>query len=221
MGDMTMTWTCWGGCVNKDVFFGQIDTHTHPFGRESRWQTKDESDMGRTCRVCGSSRPNEKFGGRGLRRVICSDCRRLPKAEITKILATEEVYHFLEQSNISKKNIARLESLTSIEDESFQQLRGLVLEIAKAKPHKKRRWKFLRKEHPELLERVVKSRFFDWILDEYVSNSDDEDLMYVLDQLEYETLYEQNDGFKNPPNRTNQLAMFENFGDIDPREIPF
>ncbi|MEX1041788.1 MAG: hypothetical protein WDZ51_14210 [Pirellulaceae bacterium] len=116
--------------------------------------------MGRTCKVCGGSRPNEKFGGRGLRKVICSDCRKLPKDEITKILTTEEVYHFLEQSNISKKNIARLESLTTIEDESFQRLRGLVLEIAKAKPHKKRRWKFLRKEHPDLFQRAADSGFF-------------------------------------------------------------
>lgn len=140
--------------------------------------------MGRTCKVCGSSRPHEKFGGRGLRRVICSECRRLPKDEITRILVTEEVYHFLEQSNISKKNIARLESLTSIEDESFQQLRGLVLEIAKAKPHKKRRWKFLRKEHPELLERAVQSGFFYWLQDEPMGISDDEELMYCLDEFE-------------------------------------
>lgn len=167
--------------------------------------------MGRTCKVCGSSRPHEKFGGRGRRRVICSDCRRLPKDEITRILATEEVYHFLDQSNISKKNIARLKSLTSIEDERFQQLRGLVLEIAKAKPHKKKRWKFLRKEHPELLERAVKSGFFDWLLDEYISNPDDEELMWYLDELEYGRFDEQ----------ICADAHDDLDQDIDPREIPY
>lgn len=111
--------------------------------------------MSRFCRICGRERPNERFGGKGLRAVICSTCRQRPKHEKTRILATEEVNGFLDQTNISAKNIRRLEELKSIEDEAFQLLRGLVLEIALKQPHKRRRWKLLRQNHTDLYDRLV------------------------------------------------------------------
>jgi hypothetical protein len=63
------------------------------------------------CRICGRSRRNEKFSGRGHRIHICKDCQRLPREQRDRIERMDELYGFLEQSNISPKNIARLEIL--------------------------------------------------------------------------------------------------------------
>lgn len=122
--------------------------------------------MGRTCRICQRSRPNEQFGGKGLRAVICSKCRQRPKVEQQRILATDEVHGFLQQSNISAKNIQRLAELASIEDAEFSRLRTLVLEIATVQPRKRRRWKRLQQDHSELYNRITDSGLFDYLLDE-------------------------------------------------------
>lgn len=122
--------------------------------------------MGRTCRICQRSRPNEQFGGKGLRAVICSKCRQRPKVEQQRILATDEVHGFLQQSNISAKNIQRLAELASLDDAAFARLRILVLEIATVQPRKRKRWKRLRQDHAELYERITDSGLFDYLLDE-------------------------------------------------------
>ena len=41
-----------------------------------------------------------------------------------------------------------------------------MLEIALVKPRKRRRWKWLAENHPEIMQRVRESPSFDWILDE-------------------------------------------------------
>lgn len=110
--------------------------------------------MGRYCKVCGNSRPNERFGGRGMRRFICSACRKLPKEQQRRRLWTDEVLGFLEQSNISAKNIKRLREIEQAGTQPVDALAALVRQIAEVKPHKKRRWKWLRANHPELLEKA-------------------------------------------------------------------
>lgn len=98
--------------------------------------------MGRWCRICGRTKPNEKFSGKGHSKCICKECSRKPKAEIDEIDKSEEIFNFLNQSNISKKNIARIEKLKSSESSKISDLASIVLEVAKIKPHKKRRLKF-------------------------------------------------------------------------------
>jgi len=123
--------------------------------------------MGRYCRICGRERSNEKFGGQGYAAFVCRDCRQLPKAEQALILASDEVWGFLEQTNISAKNIARLESLASVHDAAFQELRMLVLEIARVSPRKRNRWKKVRQERPDLYRRIVAAGWFsEYDLDE-------------------------------------------------------
>jgi len=113
-------------------------------------------NMGRTCRICSRERPNEQFGGKGYSASVCKKCRKRPKSEQQRILATDEVLGFLlDQSNISAKNIKRLETLATIEDERFQRLRTLVSEIALVKPHRRRRWSYLRTQHPGLYKQAV------------------------------------------------------------------
>ena len=127
--------------------------------------------MRRTCRICGRQRPNEQFSGRGYGASVCRRCRKQPKSEQQRILATDEVLGFLmNQNNISAKNILRLERLASIEDADFQTLRVLALEIARVKPHKRRRWKFLHADHPDLYCRAINAGLLGDFDDDQIPN---------------------------------------------------
>ena len=106
------------------------------------------------CRICGRGRPNEKFSGRGHRDHICKDCQRLPREQLDRIERMDELYGFLDQSNISPKNIARLEALAQHASSEVKEIALLILEVARVKPHKRRRWKFLEQNHPELFQRL-------------------------------------------------------------------
>ena len=106
------------------------------------------------CRICGRSRRSEKFSGRGHRNHICKDCQRLPRDQRDRIERMDELYGFLEQSNISRKNIARLEILAQHASTEVKDLALLILEVARVKPHKRRRWKFLAQNHFELFLRL-------------------------------------------------------------------
>ena len=77
-----------------------------------------------------------------------------PRSEREQIEHMDELFGFLEQSNISAKNIARLEILSHNKDNEVKRLAALVLDIARVKPHKRRRWKFLAQNHPVLFARL-------------------------------------------------------------------
>ena len=106
------------------------------------------------CRICERSRRNEKFSGREHRDHICKDCQRLPRDQRDRIECMDELYGFLDQSNISGKNIARLEILAQHASNEVKNLALLLLEVARVKPHKRRRWKFLAQNHSELFLRL-------------------------------------------------------------------
>lgn len=55
------------------------------------------------------------------------------------------------------KNIARLHSLVSIEDPTFQELRTLILEIARLAPRKRRRWKLIASKNSGLTNRAIEA----------------------------------------------------------------
>jgi hypothetical protein len=57
---------------------------------------------------------------------------------------------FSSSSNISRKNIARLEILVQHATSEVKDLAPLILEVARVKPHKRRRWKFLAQNHSDL-----------------------------------------------------------------------
>ena len=106
------------------------------------------------CRICGRNRANEKFSGRGHRDHICKDCQRLPRDQREYVDRMDELYGFLEQSNISRKNIIRLEILAQHVNNDVRHLAMLILEVARVKPHKRRRWKFLAHNHFGLYVRL-------------------------------------------------------------------
>jgi hypothetical protein len=110
--------------------------------------------MGRYCRLCGRARPNEKFSGKGHRIGICKECKKMPTEEKERRFAREELDGYLEQSNISLKNISRLKVLARSKDQSIGDFAQLLLEIAEVKPHKRRRFKWLAKNRRDLLKRL-------------------------------------------------------------------
>ena len=106
------------------------------------------------CKICGRHRANEKFSGKGHATHVCKDCMRMPREKRQHIEEREEIKGFLGQSNISEKNLTRLRTLTTSLDTEVAEMAKLVLEIGKAHPHKKRRTKFLAKEHRDLLAQL-------------------------------------------------------------------
>ncbi len=109
---------------------------------------------GHYCRICRRSHPNEKFSGKGHRNHICKDCARKPKSDIDEIDQKQEIFGYLQQSNISKKNINRLSILAASDNSKIAELAEIVLDVAKVKPHKKRRLKMLARERRDLLAKL-------------------------------------------------------------------
>jgi len=120
--------------------------------------------MGRCCQICFEMRPNEQFGGRGQRAIVCSKCRRLPKAVREQKLLEQEIFGFLEQSNISNKNIERLSKLESDAIAEVAALASLVNRIALVKPGRRRRWQWLWQHQRELLRESVNAGLIDPLL---------------------------------------------------------
>ena len=115
--------------------------------------------MGHYCRICGRSRPNERFSGRGHRIHVCKACQKLPRAEREYIEIMDELSGFLDQSNISPKNLIRLAKLCEYSDPKVRDRASLILEIARVKPHKRRRIKFLARYDRDLLDRLIREEF--------------------------------------------------------------
>src|SRR6266568_3005311 len=111
--------------------------------------------MGHYCRICGRSRPNERFSGRGHRIHVCRECQRMPREKRDRIERFEELHGFLNQSVISAKNVARLKTLIGHKDQEVAGQAALVLEIARVLPGKRNRWLKLVRRHSPLFERAV------------------------------------------------------------------
>lgn len=113
--------------------------------------------MGHYCRFCGRIRANEKFTGKGHKTHVCKDCQKLPKASREKTEVTEELFGYLAQSRISKKNKKRLQELVEHSDPHINQLAGLLLEVAKIAEGKRRRWRRVRETDPDLYFKCKKA----------------------------------------------------------------
>ena len=111
--------------------------------------------MGHYCWVCGRTRANEKFSGKGHGQHICKECARLPRAERDGTRALMDIQGFLDQRNISAKNISRLKRLCGSSSEEVRRKAALVLEVARAKPGRRRRWGALARSNPALVGRLM------------------------------------------------------------------
>ena len=110
--------------------------------------------MGRFCILCGTTRPNEAFGGKGERARICCKCRKLPREKQEALKHEYEIFGFMEQSHISDKNVARLRTLARSENPRIADLATVVLEVAQIRPCKRRRLGILARERRDLLNRM-------------------------------------------------------------------
>ena len=110
--------------------------------------------MGHWCKICNRVLPNEKFSGKGHKNHICKKCAKLPKEKLEEIDQKNEIFGYLRQSNISKKNMARLKKLSTSPNEKIAELACIVFEVGRVKPHKRRRLKFLARNHKDLLRKL-------------------------------------------------------------------
>jgi hypothetical protein len=66
----------------------------------------------------------------------------------------DDIFAFLGQSHISEKNVVHLERMAKSDNPQVASLAALVLDVARVKPYKTRRLKFLAQKHPELLGKL-------------------------------------------------------------------
>ena len=116
---------------------------------------------GHYCQICDRRRPNEKFSGKGHKIHVCKDCARMPKEEREVIEQEEEIFDYLRQSHISKKNVTRLRELAESSSRRVAEHAALVLEIARIKPYKKRRLKVLAEKRIDLLKKLKDTGLID------------------------------------------------------------
>ena len=110
--------------------------------------------MGHYCRICGRQRPNERFSGKGHRIHVCKRCQAKPKRERQVIENMDELFRFMCQSHISEKNIVRLEQMVKSVNPHVARLAAIVLRVARVKPYRTKRLKFLAQRQPELLREL-------------------------------------------------------------------
>jgi hypothetical protein len=85
---------------------------------------------------------------------VCECCQAKPKSQRQAIEDKDDISGFLKQSRISERNVARLEQMAKSDDPQVANLAAIVLEVARVKPHKTRRLRFLAERHPELLGKL-------------------------------------------------------------------
>jgi len=123
--------------------------------------------MGHYCRICSHQRPNEQFSGKGHRIHVCKRCQAKPKSERQIIENLDELFRFMRQSHISEKNVVRLGQMVKSGNPHVARLAAIVLRVARVKPYRTRRLKFLAQRHPQLLRELqdtglVLSHGWDW-----------------------------------------------------------
>jgi len=114
-------------------------------------------DVAHYCRICGASKPNDQFSGKGHRTHVCKECAQIPKKNRDAIEHEAEIFGYLAQSHISQRNIGRLRKLAASDIPRIAELANIVLEVAVVKPHKKRRLKVIARERRDLLEALERT----------------------------------------------------------------
>jgi hypothetical protein len=85
---------------------------------------------------------------------MCKRCQAKPKSEREGIEDTDSILGFMQQSHISDRNVVRLERLAKSENPRVAGLAAIVLKVAKVKPFRTRRLKFLARMHPDILREL-------------------------------------------------------------------
>jgi hypothetical protein len=141
--------------------------------------------MGHYCRICGRERPNEQFSGKGHKIHVCKRCQAKPETERRAIEDQDDLFRFLKQSHISEKNVIRLGQMAKSDNPQVASLAEIVLEVARLKPYKTRRLKFLAQKHPELLRKLentglIFAHTWDWRTREVFAQSNSEEAEVIV-----------------------------------------
>ncbi|MGC1649232.1 MAG: hypothetical protein WA741_25705 [Candidatus Sulfotelmatobacter sp.] len=141
--------------------------------------------MGHYCRICGRERPNEQFSGKGHKIHVCKRCQDKPETERRAIEDQDDLFRFLKQSHISEKNVIRLGQMAKSDNPQVASLAEIVLEVARLKPYKTRRLKFLAQKHPELLRKLentglIFAHTWDWRTREVFAQSNSEEAEVIV-----------------------------------------
>jgi len=136
--------------------------------------------MGHYCEICGRQRPNEQFSGKGHKIHLCKRCQAMPKNERRAVEDQDDIFRFLKQSHISEKNVIRLRQMAKSDNPQVASLAEIVLEVARLRPYKTRRLKFLGQKHPELLRKLedtglIFAHTWDWEPREVFAQSNSEE----------------------------------------------
>jgi hypothetical protein len=156
--------------------------------------------MGHYCRICARQRPNEQFSAKGHKIHGCKRCQAKPKTERRAIENRDDIFRFLKQSHISEKNVIRLRQMAKSDNPQVASLAEIVLEVARLKPYKTRRLKFLAQKHPDLLRKLdatglIFAHTWDWESSEvFAQSSSEEEKVVVREDLDSTDLYAQEDG---------------------------
>jgi len=84
----------------------------------------------------------------------------LPTEEKQRLLLTNELYNFFDQSNISKKNVKRLSELEQDEIQEVAHLASVIKRIALLRPGRRRRLSWLRQNKTELFKLAMRADLF-------------------------------------------------------------
>ena len=155
----------------------------------------------RQCKYCNNTAKQHQ----GLCSVCAGRSKEENKYRHQLLLGYEALSGFLDQSNISEKNIKTIQSFLDVSN-SPPQLNGtnnleqaespdyglakarsafigfatIVFEIGQNFPRKKRRLKKIKERRPELYESMRQQPYFDWYFDEYEDSSFDDDSEYDM-----------------------------------------
>ena len=117
-----------------------------------------------------------------------------------------EILGFMDQSNISQKNIARLKSFASIDDATFQKLRVLILEIAQLAPRRRRRWKLVASNRRDLLQAAIEAGLIEHFSESSeFEESDSFEFIQSQDSDEFES-FDMNFSSRDPDDFDDELA---------------
>ena len=78
----------------------------------------------------------------------------MPRHQREEIEQGDEIFNFLRQSHISDKNLKRLEVLVQSPNPRIADLAGIVLEVARVRPYKRKRLAVLARERRDLLDKL-------------------------------------------------------------------
>jgi hypothetical protein len=104
----------------------------------------------------------------------------MPRKERDRFESLDDLYGFLDQSNISVKNKARLRTLAAHENQEVAELAALILEIAHVHPGKRKRWLKLARHHRPLFDRLVELFGLEWFEDLLAGNGDFESPLWRI-----------------------------------------